>query len=76
MKILGIVQKAERDPQDLVFGDSCKKAESDPQRYYGKVRSNLTVKEYMMRTIVEGRRQTYGTDNRAVWGATAIKSSI
>ena len=36
MKILGIVQKAERDPQDLVFGDSCKKAESDPQRYYGK----------------------------------------
>ena len=36
VRILGIVQKAESDPQDLVFGDSCKKAESDPQRYYGK----------------------------------------
>ena len=57
VKILGIVQKAERDPQDLVFGDSCKKAESDPQRYYGK----SAVEPYSQRV--------YDEDN--YWGETS-----
>ena len=43
MEILGIVQKAE----------------SDPQRCYEKVWLNLTVKEYIMRTLIEGGRQTH-----------------
>ena len=69
MKILGIVQKAERDPQDLVFGDSCKRQKVIPKDIMEKVRSNLTVKEYMMRTIIEGRRQTYGTDKPCCVGS-------
>ena len=48
VRILGIVQKAESDPQDLVFGDSCK-AENDPQRYYGI----SLVKPYSQRVLNE-----------------------
>ena len=46
MKILGIVQKAERDPQDLVFGDSCERQKVITKSIMEKVWSNLTVKEY------------------------------
>ena len=59
MKILGIVQKAERDPQDCVFGDSCKRQKVIPKDIMGKVWSNLTVKECIMRTLIEGRRRAY-----------------
>ena len=31
MKILGIVQKAERDPQDCIFGNSCKRQKMIPK---------------------------------------------
>ena len=58
------------------MGIVAKRQKVIPKDIMEKVRSNLTVKEYMMRTIIEGRRQIYGTDNRAVWGATVIKSSI
>ena len=59
MKILGIVQKAERDPQDFIFGDSCKRQKVIPKDIMEKVWSNLTVKEYLMRTSIEGRRRTH-----------------
>ena len=59
-RILGIVQKAERDPQDCIFGDSCKRQKVIPKDVLEeKVWSNHTVKEYIMRTLVGGRRQTY-----------------
>ena len=36
------------------------KAEIDPQRYFGnKVWSNHTVKEYIMRTLVGGRLERF-----------------
>ena len=58
-RILGIVQKAERDPQDCIFGDSCKRQKVIPKDVLEeKVWSNHTVKEYIMRTLVGGRRQT------------------
>ena len=48
-----------------------------PKDIMEKMWSKLTVKEYIMRTLIEGGRQTHGDgQNRAVWGATAIKSSI
>ena len=73
VRILGIVQKAESDPQDLVFGDSCKRQKAILKGVMEKVWSKLTVKEYIMRTIIEGRRRTHvDGQNRAVWGATAI----
>ena len=31
MKILGILQKAERDSQDCIFGDSCKRQKMIPK---------------------------------------------
>ena len=47
VKILGIVQKAERDPQDCIFGDSCKRQKVIPKDVLEeKVWSNRIVKEY------------------------------
>ena len=31
VKILGILQKAERDPQDCIFGNSCKRQKMIPK---------------------------------------------
>ena len=31
MKFLGIVQKAEKDPQDCIFGNSCKRQKMIPR---------------------------------------------
>ena len=31
MKILGILQKAERDPEDCIFGNSCKRQKMIPK---------------------------------------------
>ena len=45
VKILGIVQRQKEIPKIESLGIVAK-AESDPQRYYGRVWSNLTVKEY------------------------------
>ena len=49
MKILGIVQKAERDPQDLVFGDSCKRQKVIPKDIIEK----FLVKPYSQRVLNE-----------------------
>ena len=47
VKILGIAQKAERDPQDCIFGDSCKRQKVIPKDVMEeKVWSNHIVKEY------------------------------
>ena len=74
VKILGIVQKAESVPQDLVFGDSCKRQKVIPKGIMEKVWSNLTVKEYIMRTLVEGRRRTY-VDGQTVLCGERLPSS-
>ena len=60
VKILGVVQKAERDPQDWIFGDSCKRQKVIPKDVLKKeCGQNHTVREYILRTLVGGRRQTY-----------------
>ena len=74
VKILGIVQKAERDPQDLVFGDSCEWQKVIPKDIMEKVWSILTVKEYIMRTLIEGRRQTH-MDGQTVLCGERLPSS-
>ena len=71
------MQKAERDPQDGIFG-MVQKAESYPQRCFErKMWSNPTVKEEYDEDIIwvvtSGQMWT---DDRAVWGETVIKSSI
>ena len=37
MKILGVVQKAESDPQDYDFGDSCKRQKVIPKDIIGGI---------------------------------------
>ena len=69
MNILGIVQTAERDPQDLVFGGSCKRQKAILKDFMEKVWSNLTVKECIMRTLIEGRRRTYVGDKPCCVGS-------
>ena len=48
VKILGIVQKAESDPQDLVFGDSCKRQKVIPKDIMESV-----IKPYSQRVLDE-----------------------
>ena len=74
VKILGIVQKAESDPQDLVFGDSCKRQKVIPKDIMEKVWSNLTVKEYIVGTLIEGRRRTH-VDGQTVLCGERLPSS-
>jgi hypothetical protein len=46
-RVLGTVQKAERGPQDCIFGDSCKRQKVIPKDVLEeKVWSNRIVKEY------------------------------
>ena len=74
MESLGTVQKAERDPQDLIFGDSCKRQKLIPKDIMEEVWSNLTVKEYLMRTLIEERRRTY-VDGQTVLCGERLPSS-
>ena len=60
--IFGDSAEGKKGPQrcfEKEFMGIVAKAESDPHRYYGKVWLSLTVKEYIMRTLIEGGRQTY-----------------
>ena len=70
---MGIAQKAEKDPQDCIFGDSCKRQKVIPK----DVLKENVVKPYVQRGYDEeiNLGETSGnmwTDNCDVWGATAI----
>ena len=78
MKILGIVQRQKEIPKieslGIVFGDSCKRQKVIPKDIMEEVWSNLTVKEYIMRTLIEGRRRTH-VDGQTVLCGERLPSS-
>ena len=74
-KILGIVQKAEKDPQDCIFGDSCKRQKVIPKDVLEeKCGQTIQSKEYCIWTLSEGGRRTY-VDGQTVLCGERLPSS-
>ena len=74
---MGTVQKAKKVPKDVskkVHGDSCKRQKVIPIDIMEKVWLSLTVKEYIMRTLIEGGRQTH-VDGQTVLRGERLPSS-
>ena len=67
---LGDSAKRQKEiPRIEPLGIVAKRQKVIPKDIMEKVRSNLTVKEYIMRTLIEGRRQTHGTDRPCCVGS-------
>ena len=77
MESLGTVQKAKKVPKDVLkksLWGWLQKAESDPQRSYGRSVVETPSQRVYNEDINRGETSdTCGRTDRAVWGATAIK---
>ena len=73
-RVLGTVQKAERGPQDCIFGDSCKRQKVIPKDVLEEKCGQTIQSKSIDEVINLGETSDIcGQDNnRAVWGATAI----